>query len=128
MKLLFAIAAGGALGAVSRHYVAASVMRVTGSGTIAGFPIGIMTVNIVGSLLMGVIVSLLAMRLNLTPEMKSFLTVGFLGAFTTFSTFSMEAVMLFERGQMLQAAGYVLGSVLFGIAGFVVGIQIGKIL
>lgn len=126
MNTVIAIAAGGALGAVSRHYFAGFIMRLAGG--VGGFPVGIFTANVLGSLLMGVIVSMAAVRLNLTPEARSFLTVGFLGAFTTFSTFSMEAVMLFERGQMLQAGLYVFGSVALGIFGFLAGLQIGKLI
>lgn len=122
MKMILAIAAGGAFGAVSRHYFAAFIMRLAGGS----FPLGIMVTNIVGSLCMGLVVALLAHRMSLPTEMKSFLTVGFLGAFTTFSTFSMEAVMLCERGAYAQAALYIGGSVLLGILGFISGLQLGK--
>lgn len=124
MKTVMAIAVGGAMGAVSRHYFAAFVMRLVGGN----FPFGIMLSNILGSLLMGAMVSFAAHRLNLSMEMRSFITVGFLGAFTTFSTFSMHAVMLFERGNLYQAAAYILGSVTLGIVGFVLGMQLGKLI
>lgn len=123
MNMVVAIALGGAFGAVSRHYVAGAIFKAFGHG----FPIGIMAVNIIGSLLMGVMVIAFALKFESSPELRGFLTVGFLGAFTTFSTFSMEAVMLFERGQTFQAAGYILGSVLFGIVGLLVGMWFGKI-
>ncbi|WND01574.1 fluoride efflux transporter CrcB [Temperatibacter marinus] len=124
MKLILAIGLGGALGAVSRHYFAAAVMRLFGGQ----FPFGIMITNILGSFLMGVLISVLAGKFSLSSEWRHFITVGFLGAFTTFSTFSMEAVMLLERGALWTAALYIVGSVVLAIIGLILGMQIGKIL
>ena len=123
MKMIMAIALGGALGAVSRHFVAGAIFRVFGPG----FPWGIMSVNIIGSFFMGVLVEAFALKFDPTPELRGFLTVGLLGAFTTFSTFSLETVLLFERGHLLQAAGYITGSVALGVFGLVAGMWLGKI-
>jgi CrcB protein len=124
VKLILAIAAGGALGAVGRHYVSASVMRLVG----AGFPWGTLTVNILGSFLMGVLIELMAQRLNIGLEMRAFLTVGFLGAFTTFSTFSLDFATLFERGAGMAALGYAALSVVLAIAALFAGLAVMRFL
>lgn len=120
MNLVLAIAAGGALGAVGRHFVGAAALRLLGPG----FPVGTVTVNIVGSFLMGALVALMALKLSPSPELRAFLTVGLLGGFTTFSAFSLDAVLLYERGAFAAAAAYVAVSVVCSIAGLVAGLQI----
>lgn len=120
MNLVLAIAAGGALGAVGRHLVGAAALRLFG----AGFPVGTVTVNIVGSFLMGALVALMALKLSPSPELRAFLTVGLLGGFTTFSAFSLDAVLLYERGAFAAAAAYVAVSVVCSIGGLVAGLQI----
>lgn len=120
MQSVLAIAAGGALGAVARHYVGGYVMRLTGMG----FPFGTMTVNILGSLLMGVLIELLAVKLNASPVFRAFFAVGVLGGFTTFSTFSLETALLIERGAMMQAALYVGGSVILGVGALFAGLAL----
>ena len=123
MRMIAAIAIGGALGAVSRHYVAGAILKAFGPG----FPLGIFVVNILGSFLMGMMVTAFALKFETTPEMRGFLTVGFLGAFTTFSTYSLEAFLLIERGDYGQAALYTGGSVLLGVLGLVLGMWIGRV-
>lgn len=117
MQLVLAIAGGGAVGAVLRHFMNSAVASWTGSG----FPWGIFSVNILGSFVMGVLVSLFALAWEPSQEMKAFLTVGVLGAFTTFSAFSLDAVMLAERGSWAAATFYTAGSVVLAIAGLYVG-------
>lgn len=120
MQTVLAIAAGGAIGAVLRHGV---------NNLFAGdFPWGIMTCNVAGSFVMGVLVALFADIWHASSPMRAFLAVGILGGFTTFSTFSMDAVLLWERGALMQAAFYTLGSVVLGILGLVAGISIVKVL
>ena len=92
-----------------------------------GFPLGIFVVNILGSFLMGLAITAFAVKFEASPELRGLVTVGFLGAFTTFSTYSMETVMLMERGQWLQVAAYTGGSVVLGVLGLMLGTVAGKI-
>jgi len=124
MQMLIAIAAGGSLGALSRHFMAGAITRTLG----IGFPYGTFAVNVLGSFLMGLLVTALASRFGASQELRGFLTVGFLGSFTTFSTYSLETVLLIERGEWPMAALYAFGSLVLGIAGLVVGIWLGRIL
>ena len=120
MGIVFSIAAGGAMGAVLRHGVGVAFLRAFGPD----YPWATVFVNIAGSFLMGALVGFLAHVWQSSQEMKAFLTVGLLGGFTTFSSFSLDAVMLWERGNILGAAGYVATSVLLSIAGLVAGLYL----
>jgi CrcB protein len=111
MNGLFPVMIGGAIGAGARHLVGQVMLVRLGPG----FPWWTFSINIVGSLLMGVLIGWLALRGG-SDTARLFLGVGILGGFTTFSSFSMEFWLLFERGQMAQATAYVLGSVILGIA------------
>ncbi len=111
LGLLFAIALGGALGSLARHFVSAGIYGVTGTA----FPWGIFVVNVAGGFLMGLIVELGALKLNYTPELRAFLTTGILGGFTTFSAFSLDAALLIERGDLFSAALYMIGSVVLSV-------------
>ena len=121
MKMILAVAAGGAFGAVGRYLVMSGVGRMLGPHD---FPWGTLTVNIVGSVLMGVLIELLALVWSPSQELRAFMVVGVLGAFTTFSTFSLDVVVLVERGQNLFVAAYVAGSVLLCVGGLFAGLQI----
>lgn len=105
--MILAIAAGGAFGAVARHFLSAQIGHWMGYG----FPWGIMTINILGSFSMGALVETMALAWSPPAELRAFLAVGILGAFTTFSTFSLDAALLYERGQFMAMALYVAGSV-----------------
>ena len=105
------VALGGALGSVVRYLVAGWVQP----SWWPGFPFGIFVVNITGGLVMGLITGIAALKLNLSLEMRAFLTTGILGGYTTFSTFSLDSAMLMERGAYGQAAAYVAGSVVLSI-------------
>ncbi|MCB9988380.1 MAG: fluoride efflux transporter CrcB [Rhodospirillales bacterium] len=120
MQILFAIAAGGAIGAVLRHFTNNAVLHVLGHG----FPWGIFVANVLGSFLMGVLISAFAHAYEPSQAMRAFLTVGMLGAFTTFSTFSMDTVLMIERGQYVLASAYVLGSVTLAIGGLFAGMML----
>ncbi|MEQ8226471.1 MAG: fluoride efflux transporter CrcB [Rhodospirillales bacterium] len=118
MKMLIAVAMGGAVGAVGRFLVVNAVGSQLGSG----FPWGTFTVNLVGSFLLGALIEVSALHWSPTPEMRAFLVVGMLGAFTTFSTFSLDSYTLIERGQIGAAVMYVGGSVVLCILGFWAGL------
>ena len=123
MNMLLAIAFGGAIGALGRHFVNVGVANLVG----LDFPWGTLTVNIVGSFAMGVLVHIMATTWTVTPEVRALLTVGGLGAFTTFSTFSLDVIVLYERGQVMFAAGYVLVSVIGAIGALLVGLRLARV-
>lgn len=106
MKHLLLIAIGGASGALCRHWMVLLVNGIANSR----FPFGTLTVNLIGSFFIGIMYVLITERLVLHPDWRSVIIVGFLGAFTTFSTFSLETIALLENGQLLNAGLYVLGS------------------
>lgn len=119
MNSLFPVMIGGAIGAGARHLVGQAVLARFGPA----FPWGTLSINIVGSLLMGLLVGWLA-RSGGGDTTRLFVGVGILGGFTTFSSFSMEYWMLFERGQNAQAAAYVFASVIGAIAACGLGLFI----
>ncbi|MDX1530078.1 MAG: fluoride efflux transporter CrcB [Rhodothermales bacterium] len=116
---LAAVAAGGAAGALARYGVGLAAVRV-----VAGpFPVGTWAVNLLGSFLIGLAVPLLAVRAD---ALRLLLVTGFLGSFTTFSTFSLDTLALWEGGRPGLAALNAAGSVAFGLAGAVLGLWLGR--
>ena len=111
MNMILAIAVGGAIWSVTRHLLAGRIMALLG----AGFPWGIFFVNILGGFVMGLLVEMMALRWSIGNEWRAFLTVGILGGFTTFSSFSLDSVLLIQRGDYLIAALYIVGSVALSI-------------
>lgn len=120
MKMVLYVAFGGALGAVARYLTALGMGRWLGTG----FPWATLTVNIVGSAIMGLLVGLMAHLWTPSAEMRAFLTVGILGGFTTFSTFSLDVAMLVERGDLGGATFYMLGSLVMSIGGLFAGLYL----
>ncbi len=114
------VALGGALGAAARFGVGLGLVRLSGPG----FPIAILTVNIVGSLLMGLFF-VLSFHKGL-GGLNPFVMTGLLGGFTTFSAFSLEAFTLYERGQIVAAGTYVGLSVIGSIGALVIGVWIAR--
>lgn len=114
MKIILAVAAGGAIGAVMRHLVNVQSLHWFG----LGFPWSTLFVNVLGSFLMGVLVETSALLWSPGQAMRAMIAVGFLGAFTTFSSFSLDVAVLYERGALLQVAAYVAGSVVLSIGAF----------
>ena len=123
MNMLVAIAIGGAVGALGRHFVNVAMGSLLGTG----FPWGTVTVNIVGSFLMGVLIHMLAVSWNVSPEMRALLTVGALGAFTTFSTFSLDVVTMYERDELLLTGIYIAVSVVASIGALFVGLRLARV-
>lgn len=117
-----AIAGGGALGALMRYWVALAVYGLLGRG----FPYGTLAVNVLGSGLIGLLSVLFLERMALGPEWRAGVLVGFLGAFTTFSTFSYETLMLMEDGQALRAMVNVVANVVFCITAAWAGVVLGR--
>ncbi|HEX6938900.1 MAG TPA: fluoride efflux transporter CrcB [Longimicrobiales bacterium] len=121
--LLVAVAVGGALGALARLGLAGWVQGWAGPS----FPWGTLAVNAAGSLLLGLALRLLE-GIAAPPEARAFVTVGFLGAFTTFSTFSYEAVALCLSGEWVRAAAYAFGSLFAGAVGVVAGFALAMVI
>lgn len=119
MKMYLVVALGGAFGAMARYATDSTMMRLAGPG----FPWGTVAVNLIGSLLLGLLIGAAAHGLHLSQEARALIVTGFLGAFTTFSTFSLNTVTLIERGETASALGYVLGSVIFGVGMFFLGLR-----
>lgn len=111
---------GAGLGGALRHGVNLVAARVAG----LEFPLGTLAVNVAGSLAMGLIAGWFALRSGASQEMRLFLATGVLGGFTTFSAFSLDAVLLWERGRVAAAAGYVAGSVVLSIAALIFGLML----
>ncbi len=112
MKYLLFVALGGASGAVARYLVAAWFHKLWEGN----FPVGTLLVNFVGSFAIGVVFVLIVEKQLIHQDWRGVLMVGFLGAFTTFSTFSLEAINLLESGHMVHALGYMLISVAVCVA------------
>ena len=121
MTQLLAVAAGGALGALARWGVSLWVQGRSG----LGFPWGTVAVNLAGCLAIGVVYGLFQ-GVELPPALRLFVTLGFLGAFTTFSTFGYESVNLLQQGHPGRALGYVALSVVAGLALVLVGLALGR--
>jgi CrcB protein len=111
---------GGGLGAAIRHGV--NILAAGWLGT--SFPYGTLFINIAGSFAMGLIAEYFALKGGLPQHLRLFLTTGILGGFTTFSAFSLEAALLYERGQVIGSAVYVVASVVLAIAGLFAGLAI----
>lgn len=114
--------AGGGLGAAARHGVNLAGMRLLG----IDFPWGTIFVNVVGSLIMGLIAGWLAFKAGIgwSQHLRLFLTTGFLGGFTTFSAFSLDTALMWERGEAGLAAVYVVASVALSVVGLFAGLWV----
>ena len=120
MKVLLAVAIGGAIGAIARFQLSQSFIK-SFSGD---FIYNILVANIVGCFLMGVCYEFMNLKMNVGVEWRAFFMVGVLGAFTTFSSFALDVFILVERGSYLNASMYILSSVVFSIVGLFMGIYI----
>lgn len=118
MNIYLSVAIGGATGALCRYMSAGLMLRLFGSG----FPYGTLFVNVLGSFVMGLLIEAMALKWSPSPEMRVFLITGFLGAFTTFSTFSLDVALQIERGAYMAAASYIMLSVILSIGGLFAGL------
>lgn len=119
---ILVIMLGGSLGALMRFIVSNSVTEKFGGN----FPYGTLTVNVLGSFIMGFLAMFLVERMGLDPLLRLGIFVGFLGAFTTFSTFSMETLNLFEQGESLRALVNMFVSVVLSVLAVWLGVLAGK--
>ena len=123
MTKLLLVFVGGGLGAVSRFLLTTAL-----AGKLGNFPLGTLTANFFGSLVMGLVVGILVSRANIgTEPIRLFVAVGFLGGFTTFSSFSAETLALIQNGQLFAASFNVIVSVVASLAACAVGLKLGGI-
>ncbi|ARO30308.1 camphor resistance protein CrcB [Rhizobium sp. NXC14] len=116
----FLVALGGAIGSVLRYYVGQWALKLMGPA----FPWGTLAVNVVGCFVIGVFAELVARKFNASMELRLLLITGFLGGFTTFSAFSLDAISLFERGEAVAGGLYIAASVGLSMAAVFAGLAI----
>ncbi len=114
------VAAGGAVGAVGRY----GVERLTGMWLGHGFPYSTLIVNIVGSFVLGIVIETSALVWSPSPELRAMIVIGMLGAFTTFSAFSLDTVTMITRGETIPAALYVAASMFASIGALWAGMAV----
>lgn len=126
MQTALIVFAGGGVGAVIRHFVNQLVTRLAG----LDFPLGVMLINISGSFIMGLAAAFFAFKADASwsQPVRLFITTGILGGYTTFSAFSLDVALLWERGEPLQALLYVLGSVVLSVLGLFAGLTLVRVL
>lgn len=122
MSIYLAIAAGGAVGAVSRYWMSGSVGQMLGHS----FPFGTLSVNVLGSFLMGLLAILLTEKIPLDDSVRLGLITGMLGAFTTFSAFAMDTLGLMQSGALLRSLMYIVASVVMCVLAALAGVLIAK--
>ena len=116
----FLVAVGGAIGSLLRYYVGQWALRLMGPA----FPWGTLTVNVVGCFVIGLFTELIARKFNASVELRLLLVTGFLGGFTTFSAFSLDAISLFERGEAVAGGVYIAASVGLSMAAVISGLAV----
>ncbi len=119
---LLLVGVGGFLGAAARYLVDGWVSRATGGA----FPWGTLAINVSGSFLLGLLFAVATERAVLPPDVRAGVLIGFIGAYTTFSTWMLESWRLMEDGALLSAAANVGGSVVLGIAAVFLGLAVGR--
>ncbi len=120
MRIPLAVAAGGAIGASARYLLVGGIDFWFG----AGFPMGTLAVNALGSFMIGVLIEVTALVWSPSPELRALLAVGVLGSFTTVSAFSLDVLVLFERGASGLAGLYLAASVTLSLAGIYAGMRL----
>ena len=122
--MVLSVGLGGALGAISRYLIG---LWITGSFGQSGW-MAILSVNVAGSLIMGMMAALLTVSYLFSDPVRGFVMIGFLGALTTFSSFALDAYNFFQRGEMLSGGLYLLSSVCLSLAGFYVGLVVVRLI
>ena len=120
--MLLYVALGSAIGGVSRYLLGGLVQRLLDTT----FPAGTLLVNVTGSFLLGAIIRYALETPSLTPEVRGFLTVGFCGGYTTFSTFSYETMALLEDGEWARAGVYITASVILSLIATFLGLALAR--
>ena len=123
MQKILILCVSGSLGTLARYFVGGWGQRLTGSG----FPLGTAIVNITGSLLFGLCFGLFERKTALPPEFKLFALTGFMGAYTTFSTYMFESATLLQEGQWLWGGLNIVGQTVLGLAVIVLGMALGRL-
>jgi fluoride exporter len=118
------VAVGGAIGSLLRYYVGFGSLRLMGPG----FPWGTLIVNVVGCFIIGVFAEMIMRRFNASVELRLLLITGFLGGFTTFSAFSLDAITLFERGEVFAGGIYIAASVGLSMVAVMAGLGLTRAL
>ena len=121
---ILVIAAGGALGALSRYGLGLWISSKWGNS----FPLGTFIINITGAFLLGFLNILFVEKLSVSPLWRLGIGIGFLGAYTTFSTFSYEAIMLLENGSLLTAGLYTGLTIIIGFTGAALGVGLARVI
>ena len=118
MQIILSIAFGGAIGAVSRYMLSSFIQNLIGNS----FPYGMLVCNVLGSLVLGILYDNLSKASLFSDDTKLFIQVGILSSFTTFSAFSLESFLMFEKGDYSSAIIFILLSVILSILGLISGI------
>ncbi|MEP3889596.1 MAG: fluoride efflux transporter CrcB [Hellea sp.] len=116
------VALGGALGASARHLLGIAALKTLGPG----YPYGTMAANVIGGFLMGLLAGWLALKVSGGTNLRLFLGVGLLGGFTTFSAFSLDAFLMYEKKAYGSLLGYVGGSVILSIGALMIGLILAR--
>ncbi len=124
MNLIIAIFLGGGCGALSRYLIIDQINKISSNS----FPYGTTLVNVLGAFLIGIIYYLLISKIIINEQLKLFITIGFLGGFTTFSSFNLDFFKLIESGSIFLAILYALASFLITIVAFYIGYSLTKVL
>lgn len=124
MLNILLVAVGGAIGSVARYLVGLGATRLAGPN----FPFGTLTVNIAGAFAIGLLVEMIARRFDASAEMRVFIVTGILGGFTTWSSFTLDTMVLLERGEIGLSALYLLASLLVSFAAVFAGLALGRAL
>ena len=124
MNLIIAIFLGGGCGALSRYLIIDQINKISSNS----FPYATILVNVLGAFLIGIIYHLLISKIVINEQLKVFITIGFLGGFTTFSSFNLDFFKLIESGSIFLAMVYALASFLITIVAFYIGYSLTKVL